>query len=521
MRRHSLLSIIHHYLPIVWFILIWAVFFLPWRFQVNDDVIMMWLVSGAYTGQTETYALFIHPLLSYFLAQCYTVIPQFNWYGFVMICTNGVSAYLLSNWIFSRPATDTWKCFFLLFTFAIFLHLSLFVQFTTVAGFAALASLLYCTEFDRQPKGISILAFALFLAATMIRWESVVLIGLGFSMFLICFYRKAIIPWKKWISFFAAFFILIIGKSLYENHCVDQDFLRFDRLRAAVIDHPMFVEDILRDQVKEDSDWFYFGRWMFEELPIDNKLLIDKKKELDQRLFSTRAVASGINRILRIQSTELFKSMLMGCMLVLFCFLILPAYRKLVFGLAWGLFYLIFNHFYYLQGRVNFLFFLVFLVPLLFFPRLKINRMCLKTLSYVVGFLICIHFWNFYQEYLGRNIIGKELKSLIERRESDTPIYLEGVLEYHFLDHYSYENPVPFLIQGWISRSPFQQRANQRFHFEDQSKLQEFGLLSFRSSEPLEFPDYMERISSKFIQNQEIKTEYLRLEYYSQVSPKQ
>ncbi|MEP1087428.1 MAG: hypothetical protein ABJH01_12185, partial [Algoriphagus sp.] len=58
-------------------VLIW---FLPWRFQTNDDELMMWLVSGAYTGTPESYAVFIHPILSWIFSELYTALPDVPWY---------------------------------------------------------------------------------------------------------------------------------------------------------------------------------------------------------------------------------------------------------------------------------------------------------------------------------------------------------------------------------------------------------------------------------------------------------
>ncbi|MFT4855343.1 MAG: hypothetical protein ACI942_000713, partial [Planctomycetota bacterium] len=57
-----------------------VIWFLPWRFQTNDDELMMWLVSGAYTGTPESYAVFIHPLLSWIFSKLYTLFPEIRWY---------------------------------------------------------------------------------------------------------------------------------------------------------------------------------------------------------------------------------------------------------------------------------------------------------------------------------------------------------------------------------------------------------------------------------------------------------
>jgi hypothetical protein len=124
------------------------------------------------------------------------------------------------------------------------------------------------------------------------------------------------------------------------------------------------------------------------------------------------------------------------------------------------------------------------------------------------------HLWNFYNEYQERKIIKSEIDILLSQKEVDIPIFLEGVFEFYFMDHYSYQNPIPFLTYGWISRNHFQNKAYQRMGFSKQSELEQFGLLSFIFPEPLRFPEYMGRISSEFQLRDEIKTDNLRLGYF-------
>ena len=94
---------------------------LPWRFQVNDDVIMMWLVSGAYTGTPEPYAVFIHPVLSWVFSKLYIGFPLFPWYESVWFLGIYFSFIYLS-----------FSFIYLSFSFSfpfLFLFLSLFLIF--------------------------------------------------------------------------------------------------------------------------------------------------------------------------------------------------------------------------------------------------------------------------------------------------------------------------------------------------------------------------------------------------------
>lgn len=104
-------------------ILIW---FLPWRFQTNDDELMMWLVSGAYTGEPESFAVFIHPILSWSFSKLYTFFPAIPWYPLTwflgMYLSYLVFLDLVSKKNFQQLSFHIWA----LFLFAFLIHFSFF-----------------------------------------------------------------------------------------------------------------------------------------------------------------------------------------------------------------------------------------------------------------------------------------------------------------------------------------------------------------------------------------------------------
>jgi hypothetical protein len=491
-------------------------FFLPWRFQVNDDVIMMWLVSGAYTGSPEHYVVFIHPVLSFLLSKVYTLLPDFNWYGLTWILTNGLSAYLIARTILDANAARKWKGFCLAFLAAVFIHLSIFVQFTLVSGFAAFAGLQVFRADPKPSRNLKILGLMAWTLAILIRWESATLIGMGWAWFSLVFGNLFSIPQIKKLGILSLIFLLLVGgKFAWESVYTDSEFRQFNTARSAVLDHPVFAEDIIKDNLPLGSDWYFFARWIFEELPIGNEELQQKKTELDSRLLQWNQVRYGLTRILRIQKTEVFKSMLISLLILIFWFTKAPQPKKILFFFTWMLFYLIFNHFNLLLGRVNFLFFLTLFFPVLKLPQhLFLNRW-VNILTLMLILFLGKHSWNFYHEYQERKIVNREIAYLLSNKEPDIPIFLEGVFEFYFMEHFSYRNPVPFLTYGWISRSPFQSKAYKRFNFSKQSELNEFGLLSFSFPEPLQFPNYMSRISHDFRPKHQVDSKYFRLTYYA------
>ena len=62
--------------------------FLPFRFEENDDVIMLLLASGNYTGNFESNLIFINPIYGGLVAFLYKSIKGIEWYTFLFIVTN-------------------------------------------------------------------------------------------------------------------------------------------------------------------------------------------------------------------------------------------------------------------------------------------------------------------------------------------------------------------------------------------------------------------------------------------------
>ncbi|TDQ19596.1 hypothetical protein DFQ04_1420 [Algoriphagus boseongensis] len=496
MKRLSLLPLNQIFWSIALTASILIVWFLPWRFQTNDDVLMMWLVSGAYTGEPESYAVFIHPWLSWVLSSIYKVSPDINWYGAVWFLVNWASGLVLLHQVHQKEFSTEWKNFWSLFTLLISIHLGFFPQFTLIAGYAGLAGFLIILQKPKISNWGKSMAFLLLFFGLMIRWEAVALIGMGWT-------------WSNWV--FSRFSekrvfqkillplslagLVLLGKWTYEQNYVDQDFLAFNRSRAKVIDHPVFVEKTKSGEINTGSDWYFFGRWMFEELPIGLSELKAEKKVLDKQFFTREQVGFGIVRLMKIQLTELFKSMLILALLISFMALQLSFRKKLEFLLGWLAFFLVFNHFNLSLGRVNLVFFSVLLFPILSERSIRFSPKIFSSAGLILLLFLGIHSANFLNEAKGRKLVNEEFYSLLENVASGEIVFLEGFFEYNFLNHFSQKNPVPVISQGWISRSPFQKKAFQRMGISGQSELKSYALIAFQFPEPLVFPDYMNRIS--------------------------
>ncbi|GMQ29550.1 hypothetical protein [Algoriphagus confluentis] len=490
------------------------IWFFPWRFQTNDDVMMMWLVSGAYTGEPEPYAVFIHPWLSWTFSKLYSGSPEVNWYGLTWFGVNFLSAFLLLKKIWTTTFPTIQKHLLSLFIGLISVHFAFFPQFTLIAGFAVLGGMTQLfSSYSR--RGLALGFFTFFLGFS-IRLESAALISLGWIWAAFIFpLASGNLKWFKILGLLILCLFLGLGKWGYESAFISEEYLKFNSARATVLDHPVFVQQSQKGEIPESSDWFYVSRWMFEELPLDKEDFLIKKKELDQSLFQWKAMGEGLTRLVRIQRTELFKSMLIGFLLLAFFASGAGLKKKILFLSIWIGFYLIFNHFNLLLGRVNLLFFLVLLFPVFYLPKPTIPRQAAHGLFLFLLLFLCFHSFNFYKEAQGRLAFQREFDRLLAEKNPESPLFLEGVFEYLFTEQYNSIKQVSFLGYGWISRSAMQEKAYGKREFSSQREMEDFYLLVFRSAEPVIFPDYMNRISPGFQLSKQINGESLVLLHFS------
>jgi len=479
---------------------------LPWRFQVNDDVMMMWLVSGAYTGTPEPYAIFIHPFLSWGFSKVYSIFPSFQWYESLWLFTIYLSFTLL---IYRISKINTSQLTFGLLAFFLLLisiHFGIFPQFTYVAGFAAFAALVILDH--KESSLFNGLAFVLLALGTMIRWEAAGLILLGYFFFIFLSEKKT---WNfgflRNLSHIIFLFIIIIGsKFIYELDSPYTDFLRFNRLRAAVIDHPVFYEEMEQKQISKGSELFFFSRWYFEDSGITEVDLREKKRDLDAKLWSIQHMLDSFVRFWRFQKMEAFKSFLIFGIFGIF-FLAFKKSPFLLFFLGgWILFFLFFNHFYLIHGRINILVFICFLFPVFRFGMIQLERKWVATISLLFLMALGFHFHNFLKEAELRATLDTEFTDLRNSLNSSTHLIVEGYPEQKWRHKFSVLNPVPFISTGWISRSVFQKKALNRMNLSSFADIQEFALITPISNTEIVFPDYMNYAFGNFIQTDSIRS---------------
>jgi hypothetical protein len=142
----------------VWLVICWlmcglAVQLLPVFWSANDDIAMANLANGRLTGTNEWQLVFINPLWGLLLKGLYLAMPGVSWYPVLFVMMHGF------GWaLFFRTAgllSFGWQkwAWAALIWIGLSFYTLLQLQFTTVAGFAAVSSLLFVAAQVRWSSG--------------------------------------------------------------------------------------------------------------------------------------------------------------------------------------------------------------------------------------------------------------------------------------------------------------------------------------------------------------------------------
>ncbi|PZX47658.1 hypothetical protein [Algoriphagus chordae] len=497
-----------------------SIWFLPWRFQVNDDVIMMWLVSGAYTGEPESYVVFIHPILSWVFSKLYTLSPSIPWYPLTWFMIIYLSYLALILSLSQTNMGFNGKNILSLFCLCLFLHFALFLQFTIVSGIAGITGfILLSFSISTKTKGLYLFSIVLFIFSILIRWESFILISLGLGFYFLIFktFNGILKESKRVLIPFWILITLVGSKVFWENQSEYADFVKYNKARAQVSDHPANYKLLGQDRLPGDSNWFYFSQWMMEGDGLSSEDLETKKVELDIEYFTLNQVFNSLSRLASVMLTEAFKTVFSMMLVGLYLYRFKCSKKSLFYLGSWLSFFLVFNHFYVLNGRVIILFFLPLLYPLILEPtqRLASKRLSL-ILTVIMLLLFGFHLINFLEEAKGRKIMREEFLVLTKNLPLGSLIVMEGYKENYLNINYSLDKPVPFLSLGWISQSPFQKEKLHNLGLSQLSDAKEYYLLGVDVNQEFYFPGYMNYLGGKYTLESKVVEANFILFHYSQ-----
>lgn len=214
-------------------------YFLSIRFEENDDVVMLLISSGKYSGTIDNHLVFINFIYGSLLNLFYSISTEIEWYTISLIALNTLAISLMAKLIFKSSYSAIFKIVLLLFLFTIFINFSVVLQFTRTATLLAIAglSVIYNTKY----KSVGVIVFVF---GALIRFEAAMLIFLiSLPLFLLPTRNiKDYIFNKNFRIITFTLFISIcckMGDRVYYNTDPDwKSFIEYNEIRGKINDNP-------------------------------------------------------------------------------------------------------------------------------------------------------------------------------------------------------------------------------------------------------------------------------------------
>ncbi|SFO47489.1 hypothetical protein SAMN04488519_10739 [Algoriphagus ornithinivorans] len=478
----------------------------------------MWLVSGSYTGEPETYTVFIHPLLTWFFAFFYQLIPFVSWYSIFIFSLLGISYAIGTISIDSYLKNTSKKALYKSILLIITLHFCIFPQFTLVAGWAAFHAFFILSFSFKEFNRNTFLGLLLLLFGALFRLEATILIFLGFLAF--SFYlHEGHKNWKL-IGCVILIFVLMYGsQKIWEQQSIHQEYLKFNQARHEVIDHPVFYQMYVNKEFPKDSKWFYFSFWLIEESTVSIEELYEYKEDLNAQYLEGIQIKNSFFRLYDVLSKELFKSFFISLLLILYFLKFRRESKPKIILAAWLIFFLVFNHFFHIRGRVVFLFFIPLIFPLIQNRKEYLSTNLIRITSAIIWILFIAHFGNFLREAKKRRNYILQYESLVSDLPAQ-PIKLEGIPLEYFSKYFHPTSNIPFLLDGWMANSIFQKKAYKKWNFNSLKEINHYYLIGLKNEPTFNFADYLSSENGEYKLINERETEDLILfEYKKQIIP--
>ena len=152
--------------------------FFDFYYDLNDDVLIKDIVSGAYSGSPDAHSIQMLYPVSFIISLLYTILPVMPWQGLFLCGCHGICFYLIAKRSLSFTGKTINKIFLLLsegvLVIALFLWELVMVQYTvTSALLAACACFLVFT----QKNDVNVAAIILVILTFNIRSEMLLLMS--------------------------------------------------------------------------------------------------------------------------------------------------------------------------------------------------------------------------------------------------------------------------------------------------------------------------------------------------------
>ncbi len=232
-------------------ILLGAIYFLPVRYETNDDVVMCLFANGIYSGQPDAHLVFINAIYGAMVAGLYQLTSAVEWYTlffllFLLVSITVVVYHILYDDSFSPLV----KWCLIPVLYAIWLNTLLNLQFTTVSAWLSFSG---CLQLCEEKRGWKVYAIIAIVMASMIRLHAAALVAIIYGANLI--YKGALRKdnIKYVIIILACVGLTYMGNKLFYQQKEWREYVQYNELRGRINDNPN-AEHLPLDQLPAGID---------------------------------------------------------------------------------------------------------------------------------------------------------------------------------------------------------------------------------------------------------------------------
>lgn len=471
-RRNLLISLLFS------FVFIWLiVLLLPIRFEENDDVVMLLLASGNYTGQFESNLIFINPLFGKIVALLYSISNRIEWYTILFVIFHWASLGIITYKLLELKIPNFVKITLIVFFSVVCANFLMYLQFTTVALFLCIAAFFMFSSENLNKKEVVLPIIFIFLAS-LIRPEMVLLVVVSIFPF---FIFKSLIK-KDYFRLGMTILLIVMpffSIQLRDNFLLSTEWkeaTKYSRLRAEVTDNinADYSIENYRD-VCSEGDYKLLKQFFI----APDFFNFDKLKALKNNVQQKESLATKLKNI-PLQLKNYIKEFLLLGMLLLILFLRNPLKKSWLLLLLYGGFLMALAAYLSLDGllknRVFIGFVLVYLIVILH------SLPSISTLAKFHFYRISIVLVLFSVYYLRR------LNEKIEETNYIRSGYLENQVAFisNYFKRYPNSTLIPFgddlkiqylnpfeisrktkkwnlFYLGWMTNYPYNQKYEHQF----------------------------------------------------------
>jgi hypothetical protein len=150
-----------------------SMWLLPVQFEENDDVVMLLIASGAYSGVPDAHLVFMNSIIGHALGFLYSKFREVEWYTLFLVLVHACSVGTLFAAVAVKSLPNHIKLLFIALLSLLEILMLLQLQFTTTAAMATLAGLVVLLEIGSRYSAIGGL---LVILGALIRLDAFILV---------------------------------------------------------------------------------------------------------------------------------------------------------------------------------------------------------------------------------------------------------------------------------------------------------------------------------------------------------